>query len=84
MKGMSRLGWLVVVVMVTCGGMLAPEMRGQSTYTAQLSGVVTDSSGAVIPGAKVILTDEATNISMNNVTDGRGIYVFTGLRPTTY
>jgi len=81
---MSRLGWLVVVVMVTCGGMLAPEMRGQSTYTAQLSGVVTDSSGAVIPGAKVILTDEATNISMNNVTDGRGIYVFTGLRPTTY
>jgi Carboxypeptidase regulatory-like domain len=56
----------------------------QSTYTAQLTGVVTDTSGAVIPGTKVTLTDEATNIATNRVTDGRGIYVFTGLRPTTY
>ena len=56
----------------------------QSTYTAQLTGVVSDSSGGVIPAAKVTLTDEATNISMSTVTDSRGIYVFTGLRPTTY
>jgi len=84
MKGTSRLEWLVVLAMVVWGGMLAPGTRGQSTYTAQLSGVVTDSSGAVIPGTKVILTDEATNIAMSTVTDGRGIYVFTGLRPTTY
>ncbi len=84
MKQMSKLGWLGVLAMVVFGGILAPGTRGQSTYTAQLSGVVTDSSGAVIPGAKVILTDEATNISQNIVTDGRGIYVFTGLRPTTY
>ena len=63
--------------------LLAPS-RAQSTYTAQLTGVVKDSSGAVIPGAKVTLTDEATNIPMFGVTDSRGIYVFTGLRPTTY
>jgi Carboxypeptidase regulatory-like domain len=56
----------------------------QSTYTAQLTGVVSDSSGAVIPGAKVTLTDEATKIATNIVTDNRGVYVFTGLRPTTY
>ncbi len=84
MRRISRLCWLAVMAMMVWGGMLAPAVLGQSTYTAQLSGVVTDSSGAVIPGAKVILTDEATNIAMNNVTDGRGIYVFTGLRPTTY
>jgi len=81
---MSNLGWLGVLAMVAFGGILAPGTRGQSTYTAQLSGVVTDSSGGVIPGAKVILTDEATKIATNAVTDGRGIYVFTGLRPTTY
>ena len=56
----------------------------QSTYTAQLNGVVTDSSGGVIVGAKVILTDVATNIPANTTTDGRGIYIFTGLRPATY
>ncbi len=56
----------------------------QSTYTAQLSGVITDSSGGVVPGAKVSLTDEATNVAINAVTDGRGTYVFTGLRPSSY
>ena len=64
--------------------LLVTSVPAQSTYTAQLTGVVSDSSGGVIPGAKVTLTDEATNISMNTVTDSRGIYVFTGLRPTTY
>ena len=56
----------------------------QSTYTSQLTGVVSDGSGAVIPGAKVTLTDEGTNIAANNVTNGNGIYLFTGVRPGTY
>jgi len=56
----------------------------QSTYTAQLTGVVTDPSGGVIPGAKVTLTDEGTGVGMTTVTDNRGIYVFTGVRPSTY
>lgn len=63
---------------------LAPPVLAQSTYTAQLTGVVTDSSGAVIPGAKVTLTDEATNVGPSYETDNRGIYVFTGVRPATY
>ena len=56
----------------------------QSTYTAQLTGVVSDVSGAVIPGAKVTLTDEATNVASNRATNDRGIYVFTGIRPASY
>jgi hypothetical protein len=56
----------------------------QSTYTAQLSGVVTDSSGGVIPGTKVTLTDDGTGVGTTSLTDSRGIYVFTGVRPSTY
>ena len=56
----------------------------QSTYTSQLSGVVKDSSDAVVPNAKVILTDQATNVGTTTQTDGRGIYVFTGIRPGSY
>ena len=56
----------------------------QSTYTAQLTGVVTDSSGGVIPGARVTLVDEGTNVASTHETDGRGTYVFTGIRPSTY
>jgi hypothetical protein len=56
----------------------------QATYTAQLSGTVTDSSGGVVAKAKVILTDEATNIAATAATDDQGVYVFTGLRPGSY
>jgi hypothetical protein len=56
----------------------------QATYTSQLTGVVSDSSGAVIPGAKVTLTDEGTNIAANSITNGSGIYLFTGVRPGAY
>jgi hypothetical protein len=59
-------------------------MEAQSTYTAQLSGVVKDSSGATLPGAKVTLTDEATSVGQSFLTDSHGIFVFTGVRPATY
>ena len=57
---------------------------GQAAYTSQLTGVVTDASGGVIPGARVTLTDQATGVSQTYSTDNRGVYVFTGIRPATY
>jgi Carboxypeptidase regulatory-like domain/TonB dependent receptor len=63
---------------------IAMPVAAQSTFTAQLTGVVSDSSGAVVPGAKVTLTDEATNVTSTYTTDNRGIYVFTGVRPAAY
>ena len=63
---------------------MGTSATAQSTYTAQLTGVVTDSSGGVIPGVKVTLTDEGTNVASTHDTDGRGTYVFTGIRPSTY
>src|SRR5436309_3101133 len=49
-----------------------------------LSGVVTDPSGAVIPGAEVVLTNEATNVSTNSLTTGQGTYAFPFLDPGKY
>jgi hypothetical protein len=63
---------------------LGPHAAAQSTYTAQLSGVVKDSSGGVIPGARVTLTDETTGVGVTYSTDSKGIYVFTGIRPANY
>jgi hypothetical protein len=65
--------------------LLIPSVvASQAAYTAQLAGVVSDTSGGVVAGAKVVLTDDATNIAINAVTDDHGTYVFTGLRPATY
>jgi Carboxypeptidase regulatory-like domain len=63
---------------------LSRPLAAQSSYTAQLSGTVTDASGGVILGAKVILTDEDTGIGTTFLADSRGIYVFTGVRPAAY
>ena len=86
---LSRQSFLVrfaVIGLLGClwVGALCHVARGQANYTAQLTGVVSDSSGAVIPGVKVTLTDEATNVSVTHETDSRGLYVFTGVRPSTY
>lgn len=57
---------------------------GQANFEAQVRGIVHDATGSVIIGAKVTITDQATNISSSTVTDGRGDYIFNGLHPSTY
>ncbi len=47
-------------------------------------GTVTDSTGAVIPAAKVKVTDEATSNSRETNANDQGYYVVPGLRPSTY
>ena len=57
---------------------------GQASFEAQVRGVVRDSSGSLIIGARVTITDIATNISNATTTDERGSYIFNGLHPATY
>src|SRR5438876_12189475 len=79
-----RKFWVAVLAFVFLSLGVAHRVAAQSTYTSQLTGVVSDSSGAVLPGAKVTLTDEGTSIAANSVTNGSGIYLFTNVRPGTY
>ncbi len=52
--------------------------------TASLSGTVTDPSGAVISGADVILTNDATSQQSATVTDAAGLFSLPALLPGTY
>lgn len=52
--------------------------------TATVRGNVQDTSGAVLPGATVTITNVGTKAEQVGVTDGRGQYQFTGLFPGTY
>ncbi|MFC5863669.1 carboxypeptidase-like regulatory domain-containing protein [Acidicapsa dinghuensis] len=58
-------------------------MRAQSS-NAQLSGLVTDTTGAVISGAQIKATNTATNVSYSAISNGSGIYLLTELLPGTY
>ncbi|HMF97468.1 MAG TPA: carboxypeptidase regulatory-like domain-containing protein [Vicinamibacterales bacterium] len=54
------------------------------TTTATLSGIVSDTTGGVLPGVTVTLTDRATNHERTAVTNENGLYRFAGLAPGTY
>ena len=49
-----------------------------------LLGTVADSSGAVIPGANVTLTNEGTNVTNQTTTGPQGFYTFPNLNPGQY
>jgi len=51
----------------------SPLLHGQST--GSFSGTVSDKSGAVVAGAKVTITAQATNTSRESVTDPSGHYL---------
>ena len=62
----------------------AVQLIGQGVDTALLRGTVKDSSGAVIPGVMVTMTNVATGVSEKRPTDSAGRYLFTDLKPATY
>lgn len=60
----------------------------QAQVAAQTAGIlqgrITDASGAIVPGARIVLIDEATDIQRTTTADGRGQYRFDTLPIGTY
>ena len=52
--------------------------------TAEINGRVTDSSGAVLPGATVTMTQTATGLTRSVVTDASGSYLISNLPTGPY
>jgi len=73
---------LVALLFAALTPMLA---RGQgSATTGTITGTITDQSGAVIVGAEVTLTDNATKITTTTPTNQVGSFIFTNVKPGTY
>jgi hypothetical protein len=70
----------ILIVFLLC--VLAFNCRAQSTTS--LRGVVTDPSGAAIPGAIVTISSPETGSVRRSVTDASGEYNFLQIAPATY
>jgi outer membrane receptor protein involved in Fe transport len=64
--------------------LLATGILGVSTYGSTLTGTVSDSSGKVVPGAGVTVTNVATNVASTTATDKAGLFVIPNLIPGVY
>src|ERR1044071_1903177 len=64
-----------VSVAILLALLFAPTARGQVT-TADIIGRVTDTSGAVLPGATVTITNDGTGDMRTAPTNEAGDYVF--------
>src|SRR5229473_4243911 len=54
------------------------------TGTSAISGIVTDQQGKGVPGAKVTLTNVATNATRSTQSSGTGAYLFDLIAPADY
>jgi hypothetical protein len=80
MKSMGKMCkslFLIALVLGLAGAVFAG-------VNATLSGRVSDPSGAVIPGAKVLAVNVDTNVTATTDTNAEGIYVFPTLNPGRY
>jgi hypothetical protein len=75
-------GWAAAVLCILA--LTSPTAAGQGSTTATLRGNVQDSTGGVLPGATVTLTNTGTKTVQAGVSDARGQYLFAGLFPGTY
>ncbi len=79
---------VLALSLLTVAGFVAlgtgPAAYGQSNVTGALSGTVSDATGAVVPGATVVLVDTSTDAKQTEKTNAEGRYMFVNLKPGTY
>src|SRR6202789_1879490 len=62
----------------------APQLFAQTQTTGEITGVVTDQSGAAVPNAKITLQDNSKGTTVTTQTNKDGVYHFQLLIPSNY
>jgi Carboxypeptidase regulatory-like domain len=75
------LTFVVTAIFVVCAALPA---TAQTAGTGTISGTVTDASGAIVPGANVIITATDTGAARTLTTNNSGEYTSTFLQPGRY
>jgi hypothetical protein len=71
-------------LLVVVGLLFVTPFAPAQANRAQITGTVTDATGANVPGVVVIATNKGTNVPTKGVSNDDGIYVIPNLFPGTY
>jgi hypothetical protein len=81
---MPVAGLRAVLALLTLAGALMPAVVTGQTVTAQVTGMVVDRDGGLVPGATVTITNPATGLQRNLLTGPDGAFAFVDLLAGTY
>jgi Carboxypeptidase regulatory-like domain len=81
---LPRLDRSFLLVIVLAMLLFPIENAWTQTNRASITGTVTDTSGALVPGVEVTATNTATNVSAKTISNQDGIYVVANLFPGQY
>jgi hypothetical protein len=79
-----RSSWFAWFAMLGLVLLLTLTPAPTQVATGTLSGTVTDTSGAVIPDAEILLINQATNVSRQTLSNGVGYFSFVAIQPGVY
>jgi hypothetical protein len=74
----------LALALAIMGWMLLAPRGAFAQASAGITGTITDTSGAVISGAQVTITNEGTSVADHTVTESAGTYSFKGVLPGKY
>ena len=69
---------------LACFWVLLAGTFAMAQTTSRVTGLVRDSSGAVVSGAEVRLTHETTGVAFDSTTTSAGTYLFDAVQPGSY
>jgi hypothetical protein len=78
------LRWGVSLFSLFCVLFLSATLTFGQTDTGQITGTITDATGAVVAGAKVSVKSASTGLTHEVTSNSSGLYTVSSLRPDTY
>src|SRR5260221_2042565 len=73
-----------VTLLCNALALLASVGTALSQGLSTINGAIADSSGALVAGAKITVTEVDTGLPRETVSSSEGLYVLSSLRPTRY
>jgi Carboxypeptidase regulatory-like domain/TonB dependent receptor len=73
-----RILFVLLVALLTATAAFAQDYRGK------VQGTVSDDSGAIVPGAKVVLHNDKTGVDVSTIANDEGRYIFNFVEPGSY
>jgi hypothetical protein len=86
-RGLARravLASLMAVGAMAALSVLTPAAFGQASSSSDIAGKVTDSTGASVPGAKVLLTNNGTGAQRTTTSNDAGDWSIPNIPPANY